>query len=335
MTRTRLLLLGLGLAALAAACAAKGTTGTGTGGSTGGCGSGQMECNGSCANVLTDSQNCGTCGLVCDTDAACQGGTCVAGGSTGGTTGSGGSATGATTGTGGNTPTGGTTGAGGTTATGGTTGTGGSGSAGTSGTGGTGTTNQPVLVTSAASGYWKTTGALTTVTSGTADRDGQRRLRDADLGGLRRRVQRDRLERPVHAQPERSRQAIDLLFGSDAARFAFGRIPIGASDYSCALSGSTFVSTKSSCDFMKIRYTDDEGGSDPTMANFSIARDMAEADPVREGRAGGRTEHPAPLGQPLDAADLDEDGPVLGQRRQHDRQPHFDGGNDEERRRHA
>jgi glucosylceramidase len=283
MSRARLLVFGFGLAFLAAACAAKGTGGsTGTGGTTDPCGSGQMTCNGSCVNVLTDNQNCGTCGLVCDTDAVCQGGTCVAGGSTGGTTGSGGSGTGgATTGTGGNTPTGGTTGTGGTTATGGTTGTGGSGSAGTTGTGnggttgtgGTGTTNQPVLVTSAASGYWKTTGTLTTVTSGTATvtvNDTSTMQNWEGFGGAFNEL--GWLALSTLSASDQSK-AIDALFGSDAAHFAVGRVPIGASDYSCALSGSTFVSTKSSCDFMKSRYTADEGGSDPTMANFTIARD--------------------------------------------------------------
>src|SRR5579863_6021424 len=81
MTRARLLVFGVGLAVLAAACAAKGTggaTGTGgangSGGANGQCGSGLMACNGSCVNVQTDSQNCGTCQLACDTGTVCQGG---------------------------------------------------------------------------------------------------------------------------------------------------------------------------------------------------------------------------------------------------------------------
>ena len=57
--------------------------------------------------------------------------------------------------------------------------------------------------------------------------------RDADLGRLRRRVQRDGLERPpaCSAPADRDR-AIKLLFdATDGAHFVFGRIPIGASDY--------------------------------------------------------------------------------------------------------
>ena len=54
-------------------------------------------------------------------------------------------------------------------------------------------------------------------------------------------------------------QAIQALFGKDGCNFAWGRIPIGASDY--ALS----------------RYTDDEvasGSTDYNMASFSITRDQ-------------------------------------------------------------
>jgi glucosylceramidase len=53
-------------------------------------------------------------------------------------------------------------------------------------------------------------------------------------------------------------QAIQLLFGTDGAHFAWGRIPIGASDYALA------------------RYTDDEvasGSTDTSMASFSIDQD--------------------------------------------------------------
>lgn len=52
-------------------------------------------------------------------------------------------------------------------------------------------------------------------------------------------------------------QAIQLLFGKDGCNFAWGRIPIGASDYAMD------------------RYTDDEvaSGSDTSLASFSIDRD--------------------------------------------------------------
>jgi hypothetical protein len=34
-------------------------------------------CSGTCKNLQTDSSNCGTCGHVCDTNYACQTGSCV------------------------------------------------------------------------------------------------------------------------------------------------------------------------------------------------------------------------------------------------------------------
>ena len=85
--------------------------------------------------------------------------------------------------------------------------------------------------------------------------------------------------------------AMHLLFGSDGARFNMGRIPMGASDYAIS------------------RYTDDEvasGSTDYAMASFSISRDIAVHHPVHQGGAGGERRHPV-LGQPLDAAHLDED----------------------------
>ena len=50
-------------------------------------------------------------------------------------------------------------------------------------------------------------------------------------------------------------KALDLLFGSDAAHFGIGRIPIGASDYAIP------------------RYTDEETAGD-TAEHFSITQDM-------------------------------------------------------------
>ena len=344
-------------ACAAAACAAKGNTGgmTGTGGS-GACGSGQMECNGACADIQTDSENCGTCGYVCDTGMACQGascvcatgyvscsgqcvlsnsdhcgascaacqgsdvcsngqcssscgsgsttcpdrtcssnsdpghcgssctvcgtgatctnGTCVGGGSTGGTTGTGGAGSGGTTGTGGAGTGGtGTAGTGGATHTGGTTGTGGAGSGGTagtggSGTGGSGTTNQPVLVTSTNGAYWKTNGTLTTVTSGTATvtvNDTTAMQTWEGFGGAF-----NEMGWNVISMLSASDQAkaIDYLFGSDAAHFAVGRIPIGASDYALT------------------RYTDDETSGDTNLASFSITEDMKYLIPYIKAAQG-------------------------------------------------
>jgi glucosylceramidase len=56
-------------------------------------------------------------------------------------------------------------------------------------------------------------------------------------------------------------KAMNLLFGDDGARFAIGRIPIGATDYSMD------------------RYTLDETADDTSLANFSIGRDKEKLIP--------------------------------------------------------
>src|SRR6185503_4217672 len=55
--------------------------------------------------------------------------------------------------------------------------------------------------------------------------------------------------------------AIQLLYGADGARFSFGRIPIGATDYAMD------------------RYTLDETAGDTSLASFSIARDTTRLIP--------------------------------------------------------
>ena len=42
------------------------------------CGAGQAECNGACASVQTDSENCGKCGALCPAGQACVKGACGA-----------------------------------------------------------------------------------------------------------------------------------------------------------------------------------------------------------------------------------------------------------------
>jgi len=194
-----------------------------------------------------------------------SGGATSSGGSTGATGGassSGGSQNGGATGQAGGTPgSGGRTGA-----TGGTSGTGGSQTGGVPGTGGatapgTGgsTTPATALVTSASGTYWKTDGTWTEVTSGTADvtvNDSSMAQTWQGFGGAFNEYGWSHLS--VLSSSDQTR-AIDLLFGSDAAHFNFGRIPMGASDYSLA------------------RYTDDEvsaGGNDYSMASFSITQDL-------------------------------------------------------------
>jgi glucosylceramidase len=113
---------------------------------------------------------------------------------------------------------------------------------------------EPSLVTSAQNAYWRegtltevTTNADVTVNDATAYQtwDG--------FGGTFNEVGWDVLSLLSAADRDR---AMNLLFGVDGARFAFGRVPIGASDYAVT------------------RYTLNESANDYAMANFSIAHDQ-------------------------------------------------------------
>ena len=64
--------------------------------------------------------------------------------------------------------------------------------------------------------------------------------------------------------------ALRLLFGADGARLAFGRIPIGASDYAMD------------------RYTLDETAGDTSLASFSIDRDMEKLIPFIKAAQAAR-----------------------------------------------
>lgn len=149
------------------------------------------------------------------------------GGATGGASGAGGSQTGGVQGTGGTTT--------------------------SPGTGGT-TTAASTLVTSASGSYWKA-GTWTEVTS-TATvtiNDTSTAQTWQGFGGAFNEKGWSYLTTQALQD-----QAIQLLFGTDGAHFAWGRIPIGASDYALA------------------RYTDDEvasGSTDTSMASFSINQD--------------------------------------------------------------
>jgi glucosylceramidase len=192
----------------------------------------------------------------------------ASGGSTGGTTNPGGGTTNPGGASGGN-PQGGTTsggGSGGTQASGGQGGgTGGSSSGGTGGTAvaGTGGGGTPmpanVLVTSANNAFWKTD----TWTDGTSNanvtvNDTSTAQTWEGFGGAF-----NELGWKYLSTTEMQTKAVQLLFGDDGARFAWGRIPIGASDYA------------------ESRYTDDEvtSGSDTSMSSFSIERDKAKLIP--------------------------------------------------------
>jgi glucosylceramidase len=220
---------------------------------------------------------------------------------TGGTTGTGGSiATGGNTGTGGSTGNGGTTGNGGNIGSGGTaTGSGGSasgsggsasggsgalagsgggavggrggasstgGSPGTGGQPGTGggtggASSAPELMTSAAGAYWMS-GQVTKVTTGTAglvvDQNTKYQRFDG-FGGAFNEMGWDALS---VLSADQVANAMKLLYdGQSGAKFVFGRVPIGASDY--ALSW----------------YTLDDTAGDYSMSKFSISRDQQKLIP--------------------------------------------------------
>jgi glucosylceramidase len=121
----------------------------------------------------------------------------------------------------------------------------------------------PTLVTSALGAYWNTDGQLTEVPSADADvtvEDASPAQTWEGFGGAFSELGWNDLSLLSQADRER---AIDLLYGADGARFVFGRIPIGASDYAMD------------------RYTDDEvgSGSDYHLASFSIGRDRMKLIP--------------------------------------------------------
>ncbi|MBN2577330.1 MAG: glucosylceramidase [Deltaproteobacteria bacterium] len=165
--------------------------------------------------------------------------------------GSSGSAAGGTTTSNGGTTTqnGGTTGAGGTQNTGGT-----------SSTGGTSEPAGPAAYTSTngncVSGSetaWKPATVSTSTGNATVTvNDGSASQTWEGFGGTFNEKGWDFLQKL--SQGDRDR-AMQLLFGKEGCNFAIGRIPIGASDYAVD------------------RYTDDEGGVDTAMANFSTTRD--------------------------------------------------------------
>jgi glucosylceramidase len=227
------------VASLLAACSSgqsttgAGGSGSGTGGSTGTGGSG----------TGTGGSGTGTGGS----------GTGTGGSGTG--TGGSGASSGGSTGTGGISPTG--SGGSGTGTGGSGTGTGGS-VGGSTGSGGTGPASM-TLITSVSGATWKT-GTITTVTS-SADMtvvDGTTYQTIDGFGGAFNEMGWDDL---MQLSATDRASAIDLLFGSDGARFVFGRIPIGATDFALT------------------RYSEDETANDYTMDHFSIAQDQMNLIP--------------------------------------------------------
>jgi glucosylceramidase len=139
---------------------------------------------------------------------------------------------------------------------GGLLGAGGSASAGGAGGGGSGMGGAPAtaeVVTSAANAYW-TAAPVTKLTSGTADLNVDKNTtyqRWDGFGGCFNEMGWDALSVVSDQVPN----AINLLFGRDGANFAYGRVPMGASDYALGW------------------YTLDDTSGDYAMASFSIDRD--------------------------------------------------------------
>jgi glucosylceramidase len=123
------------------------------------------------------------------------------------------------------------------------------------------TSGAPTLVTSAPGAYWRTEGQITKVTGGSAGvtvDDAKTAQTWEGFGGAFNELGWRYLS--MLSDGDRD-AAIRLLYGEDGARFAFGRIPIGASDYATD------------------RYTLDETPDDAALTRFSIDRDQQELIP--------------------------------------------------------
>src|SRR5450631_1616639 len=223
------------------------------------CSGGQTLCGGSaCVDTTTSAANCGTCGNACGSTQHCASSACVDNVTTGtgGSTGTGGGSTGGSTGTGG------MAGKAGTGGVGGSTGTGGAATGGSTGTGGTAVTMK--VITSAAGAYWMNATATTSTGTATVTVNDTSPAQKWDgFGGAFNEIGWN-----VLTSTAMQTQAMTMLFSStDGANFAWGRIPMGSSDYATS------------------RYTCDDTGTDVTpsssnrpaadtaMASFSLTRD--------------------------------------------------------------
>ena len=123
---------------------------------------------------------------------------------------------------------------------------------------------QPALVTSAAGAYWVTSGTLTEAASGTADvtvNDTATAQTWEGFGGSFN--EKGWAFLSLLSEADRN-TALNLLFGRDGCNLTWGRIPMGASDYSTD------------------RYSLDEvpsGQTDTSMASFSTTRDEQQLIP--------------------------------------------------------
>jgi glucosylceramidase len=219
-----------------------GSAGGGTGGSTGGSAGTAVATGGSTSSVG------GSAGALSSGGAA--GGSPGAGKGGGATAGGGGSSGALTGGSGGMI---------------GAAGSGGSGVAGTSamaGTGAGGGSTMLGFVTSAENDYWNTTGQVTALTTGTADLvidENTKYQQFTGFGGCFNEMGWDALS---VLSADDVTKAMKLLFSAtDGANFAYGRLPMGASDYSMSW------------------YTLDDTAGDYTMDHFSIDRDKEKLIP--------------------------------------------------------
>jgi glucosylceramidase len=186
------------------------------------CGADQIACGLACVAAATDPKNCGGCGFPCASGQTCEAGACRC-------------------------PAGMVDCNGACVAPG----AGGCGAAATS----------AFLITSASGDDWNTNGTITAVTAGhadvTIDATATAQIWEG-FGGAFNEMGWNFLS--MLGDADRA-TAIQLLFGADGARFAFGRIPIGASDYAMD------------------RYTLDETSGDTALADFSIERDTQRLVP--------------------------------------------------------
>jgi glucosylceramidase len=128
--------------------------------------------------------------------------------------------------------------------------------------GSAGASTLPVFVTSAPNAYWNVQGMVTTVTSGSANLtvdSNTKYQKFTGFGGCFNEMGWDALSVLDAAEVTK---ALKLLFdANDGANFAYGRLPMGASDYSMSW------------------YTLDETAGDYAMNDFSIARDREKLIP--------------------------------------------------------
>jgi glucosylceramidase len=149
---------------------------------------------------------------------------------------------------------GGSSGVGGATSTGGTTSTGGS------------TTTTPTVKTSASTNFWQT-GTVTVVTSGTADVTVNDSTTVQTWEGFG--TTFNELGWTYLTTQALKDQAMQLLFGKDGCNFAWGRIPMGASDYAV----SRYTDDDTGTDVTPLTDQSNRPAADTTLSKFSTARD--------------------------------------------------------------